>query len=208
MIGGVFLVLVACIITTVGTNSLLIVGKAERTLPHSYATIKLEIVGTDKDPSNAISKVEVLLENLRKAIKTMVTKEEIKVTQPQISAEINNDGKIAFYETIIEVELIIRNNVGKLIDVADNFGTLIDVSFGITVEERKELKAELVEEAFLEAEEKARTYADRIGLELDGVQLVEIDDDGVPQEDSCSAKVQVSVLFKLYSGDSFEGAEE
>ena len=111
------------------SNGLLVTGRAKKSLSSTIAVLKFEIVGSDKLPSKSIAKAEAAVEKLKKALKGVVEKEGISVNPPQIELDTTNEGKTAFYETIIEVELATAKGVGEVIEAADKFGTLIDLSY-------------------------------------------------------------------------------
>lgn len=111
------------------SNGLLITGRAKQTLSSSVAVLKFEIVGSDKLPSKSIAKAEAMIEKMKKGLKGLVDKESIKVTPPQIELESANEGKVAFYETIIEIEVMTTRSIGEVIEAAEKFGTLIDVTY-------------------------------------------------------------------------------
>lgn len=85
------------------SNGLLIVGRASRSLSTSIAVLKFELVGSNKDASKSISMVELTLDKLKKALKGDIEKDSIKSTPIQIEMETTNEGKVAFYEAIIEI---------------------------------------------------------------------------------------------------------
>ena len=123
------ILLLLVMIVVAFSNGLLVTGRAKKSLSSTIAVLKFEIVGSDKLPSKSIAKAEAAVEKLKKALKGVVEKEGISVNPPQIELDTTNEGKTAFYETIIEVELATAKGVGEVIEAADKFGTLIDLSY-------------------------------------------------------------------------------
>jgi uncharacterized protein YggE len=125
---------IVLVVVLLGLASALIVSaKAERRLPKTEVDIEFTVTAEDKTPAKALEKANSEAQKLAKAVEKFGSKGGVYVSEADLEAVVDANGKVTGYKSEIEVELDLEDgkNLAKAVEAGSKFGTLSDVEYEV-----------------------------------------------------------------------------
>lgn len=178
-----WVVLVLCSTVVWGQNEMMIEGKSSvKVIPEQYI-FRVQIYATDTNYSHCTEKVMAQADRIAEAFrKNGVDPDLIKTQNYSISEIRERDFKTQkeiFKGYRAQMPVIIKTLAGdKKNDVIfeiikDNFGAEFSLNFGLTPQQKEEVRERLIHLAVQDAKGKAVTIAQSAGVKLGGIRKVQ-----------------------------------
>ncbi|MFH1101251.1 MAG: SIMPL domain-containing protein [Methanobacteriota archaeon] len=158
-----------------------VTGSAVVTTEPNQVAIMLEIQALHLKAATAKNQVSTLLNKVLTALRNLgLNNKDIQTTGYRIQPEYEynyNTRTFVGYRVICSLKITVKNldKAGTVIDTSVDAGSLVtSITFELSIEKQEELKLQALQEAAVDAKEKAEVVASALGYTVDRVKTISV----------------------------------